>query len=326
MTRSDECARVARAVRASRAIFLAAHEHPDADAVGSLLALRSMLLSLGKTVHAATADPPPDRFAFLEGFDAIATGPPPWPADLAIALDCDGADRLADLEAPLMAAGTVVDIDHHRGIEPFGDIRWVVPDAASTASLVVELGDALGLSPTPEQAEALYLGLIGDTGSFRFTNTSPEALRLGADLVAAGADPAELARRIFSIRPLSAALLEARALASLDMATDGVLIASLTQRDFAETGAAPSATDGLIDSFRDVVGVRAAILLKEDEPGVWQVSLRGNELDVAAVAAGFGGGGHIFAAGFTIEGELDEVRARVLDAVAPALAGGTSDA
>jgi len=326
MTSSDACARVARAVRGAGTIFLAAHENPDADSVGSLLALGAMLLELGKTVHAATPNPPPERFRFLDGFAALTTEPPPGTPDLAIALDCDGAGRLAGLEEAFMAAALTVDIDHHRGVSAFGDIRWVAPDAPATASLVAQLARELELPLTPARAAALYVGLIADTGGFRFTNTSPEALRLGAELVEAGADPSALARCVFTIRPLSAALLEARALASLDMAGDGVLIATLSRDDFVATGASPADTDGLIDSFRDVVGVRTAVLMKESEPGTWQVSLRGNGVDVAGVAARFGGGGHRFAAGFTAEGEREAVERRVLEALAPAPDGGAADA
>jgi len=316
---SSEAARIARAIGGADRIFLAAHEDPDADAVGSLLALRSMLLSLGKRVHAATPDPPPGRFAFLEGHAAIVTTPPAWEADLAIALDCDGIQRLAGLAEPFLAAPITVNIDHHRGIEPFGDIHWIAPGAAATASLVVGLADELGVRITPSRASALYAGLIADTGGFRFTNTSPAALRLGARLIEAGADPAELARRVFTIRPLPAALLEGRALSSLDMVADGVLVASLSRNDFAQTGALPEATDGLIDRFRDVLGVRVAVLLKEAEAGVWEVSLRGNGLDVATVATDFGGGGHTFAAGCTVEGDLDGVKQRVVRALTDSL-------
>lgn len=318
MTSSSGCARIARAVREADRIFLAAHEHPDADAVGSLLALRSMLLELGKQVHVATPTAPPDRFAFLEGFARITTAAPPYTPDLAIALDCDGASRLAGLEAAFRAAGLTVNIDHHRGLAPFGEIRWIVPAAPATAALIAELGRELGLSLTPERATALYVGLIADTGGFRFTNTSPAALALGAELVAAGADPSELSRRVFTIRPLSAALLEGRALVSLEMVAEGVLLGTLALADFAETGAPHSATDGLIDSFRDVEGVRVAVLMKESEPGTWQVSLRGNGVDVATVATRFGGGGHTFAAGFTAEGSGAEVRSRLLAALAGA--------
>ncbi|MFO8081285.1 MAG: bifunctional oligoribonuclease/PAP phosphatase NrnA [Armatimonadota bacterium] len=316
---AEAVAEVAAAISDAESIFIAAHENPDGDAVGSLLALRAILIALGKTVHAATPTAPPDRFAFLDGFEAILTEPPAEPADLGIALDCDGADRLADLKDAILASATVIDVDHHEGDNTFGDIQLVDSGAAATAVLVRKIARELKAGElSPSQASALYVALIADTGCFRFTNTSPEAMRLGAELIAAGADPAELARRVFTIRPMEAVKLEARALSSLTT-TDGVAIASLTHDDFAEVGAQPELTEGIIDGFRDALGVRVAALIKETEPGVWQVSMRGNRVDVAGVARSFGGGGHRFAAGCTIEGERAGVIARLSEALQEAV-------
>ncbi len=320
---SSPAAQVAAAIGRAQSVFIAAHENPDGDAIGSLLGLRSILLSLGKRVHAATPTPPPARFSFLEGFDAISTDPPAEAPDIAIALDCDGADRLAGLKDALLGSETVVDIDHHGGTDLFGDIRLVEATAAATAVLVMDVAHELGIAqPSPPQASALYTALIADTGCFRFTNTSPAAMRLGAELVAAGADPAELSRRVFTIRPMEAVKLEGRALSSLTLLDGGIAIATLAREDFEQTGAAAELTEGIIDDFRDAIGVRAAVLLKESEPGTWQVSLRGNRVDVASVARGFGGGGHTYAAGCTIEGARDEVTARL----AAALQGAVRDA
>lgn len=322
MPASDAAAEVATAITGAQSVFIATHENPDGDAIGSLLALRSMLLSLGRWVHAATPTPPPERFSFLDGFGAIVTEAPGAPVELAIALDCDGASRLGGLEEAVLAAGTVVDIDHHGGPDAFGDIRLIDPGAAATAVLVMDVARALKLTPpTRDEATALYVALIADTGGFRFTNTSPEALRLGADLVAAGADPAELARRVFTIRPMEAVMLEGRALSSLTGVDGGVAIAVLTLEDFAQTGASQELTEGIIDDFRDASGVKVAALLKESEPGTWQVSLRGNGVNVAEVARSFGGGGHRYAAGCTIEGTRGEVMGRLSRALTAAVEG-----
>lgn len=322
MPRTEPAAEVAAAIAEADSIFIAAHENPDGDAVGSLLALRSILLSLDKSVHTATPTSPPNRFAFLDGFDRIVTEAPAEPADLGIALDCDGADRLAHLQEMLLESAVVVDIDHHGGPDAFGDIQLVDPDAAATAVLVVDVARELGVAEfTAEQATALYTALIADTGCFRFTNTSPEAMCLGADLIAAGADPSELARRVFTIRPMEAVLLEARALSSLTTANHGVAIATLTREDFVQTGAQPDLTEGIIDDFRDAIGVRVAALLKESEPNTWQVSMRGNGVDVASVARAFGGGGHMYAAGCTIEGEQADVTGRLAHALEAAVEG-----
>ncbi len=320
MSSSDALAGAAAAIKDARSVFLAVHEKPDGDAVGTLLGLRSVLLSLGKRVHAATPTPAPERFTFLTGYEALTTEPPDEPCDLAMVLDCDGAERLAGLEDAIMAAPTVVDIDHHGGPNDFGDIRLVDSGAAATAVLVVHLLRELGIDDlTTDQASALYAAIIADTGCFRFTNTNPEALRIGAELIAAGADPSEISRHVFTIRPMEAVMLEARALSSLTRIDGGVAIATLTREDFQETGAQPELTEGIIDGYRDAIGVRAAALIKEHDPGTWQVSLRGNQVDVASVARSFGGGGHTYAAGCTIEGSRGEVTASLAEALEAAV-------
>lgn len=320
MHSTDTAGTVAAAIRDADSIFIAAHENPDGDAVGSLLGLRSILLSLGKRVHAATPSPAPARFHFLEDFDALSTDPPAEQPDLAIALDCDGADRLGDLKDAILAAPKVIDIDHHGGVNAFGDIRLVDSAAAATAILVMDVARELGVQqPSAQQASALYTALIADTGCFRFTNTSPAALRLGAELVAAGADPSDLSRRVFTIRPMEAVRLEARALSSLTLIDGTIAIATLAREDFEQIGATAELTEGIIDDFRDAIGVRAAVLLKESTPGTWQVSMRGERVDVASVARKFEGGGHKYAAGCTIKGSRDDVTTRLTSALQEAV-------
>jgi len=319
-SRSSDAAAIARAIEAAHLIHLASHENPDGDAVGSMLGLRLILQGLGKTVHVALPHPVPARYAFLAGADAVRSDLPSQRPDLAIALDCDGPERLAHLREALEAAPLLADVDHHPGQDAFGDLRYVDLSAPATAAQVVAIAGELGALLTPAAATSLYCGLITDTGGFRFANTSPTALRLGAALVEAGADAEDIARRIFTQRPLPAALLEGRALCSLRRALDGgVLIASLGLPDFEASQARPEDTEGIIDSFRHVNGAQVAVLLKESEPGTWQVSLRAREADVRAVAVRFGGGGHELAAGCTIEGNLAQVESRIVEAIAAIL-------
>jgi len=327
MNRIGDAAAVARAIEAAELVYIACHENPDGDAIGSLLGLRLGLLALDRQVFVASPTPPPERFAFLPGFEAIATELPAEPADLAIALDCDGIARLRDLQPAFAAAAVVADIDHHRLESAFGDIQFVTPEHAATATMVLEVLDQAEVALSGELAACLYTGLITDTGGFRFTNTNAHALRAGARLLEAGADPADLARRVFSLRRLGVRLLTARALSALHLAADGrVLISTLSLDDFAATGTGPDDTDGLIDDFRDTHGVEVAVLLKQLEPARWNASLRSQALDVAAVAASFGGGGHRLAAGCEIAGELAEVERELLGALKARLDGAGADA
>jgi len=322
-----EAAAIARAIAAANVIHLASHENPDGDAVGSLLGLRLILLELGKTVHVALPHPVPGRYAFLQGANAVELSLPADAPDLAIALDCDGADRLADLRDAILAAPVVANVDHHQGNHSFGDLRYVDPSAPATAAQVHAIAGELGVAISASEATCLYCGLATDTGGFRFGNTTAAALRVGAELVEAGADPEDIARRVFTQRPLAAALLEGRALCSLRPVLGGrVLVASLSRDDFRSAAAGPDDTEGIIDAFRDVRGVEVAVLLKESEPRTWQVSLRAQDVDVEAVAAQFGGGGHRVAAGCTVNGNLEEVEVGVLAAVEGALREGEAGA
>ncbi|HUS80868.1 MAG TPA: bifunctional oligoribonuclease/PAP phosphatase NrnA [Armatimonadota bacterium] len=321
MTAIGDAGRVARAIEAASIIHLAAHENPDGDAVGALLGLRLALLATGRQVRAATPTPPPRRYRFLPGFETIEGALPSDPADLAIALDCDGITRLGDLQAAFIAARVTADVDHHRPETAFGDVRFVDPDHPATATMVLDVLHELRIPLTPEIAACLYTGLITDTGNFRFANTDPEALRAGAELIEAGADPSDLARRCFSLRPLGVIMLEGRALTSLRGSESGLIVFSiLTLADFAATGTSPDDTDGIIDSFRDAIGIEVAVLIKEVEPGSWNVSLRSHGLDVASIAAQFGGGGHRVAAGCTVAGTAEEVAARLEQMLEHALA------
>lgn len=316
MKSSDEAGNIAAAIASATTIHLASHENPDGDAIGSLLGMRLGLLALGKQVAVATPTPPPARFDFLPGFGAIGDALPASAAELAIALDCDGISRLGKLQAAFEAAAVVADVDHHRIESAFGDLRFVQPHYAATAMMVLDILYRMELTIDSEIATCLYTGLITDTGGFRFTNTDAEALCSGARLLVAGADPADLARRVFSLRRLGVRLLAGRALNSLRPVAGGqVLVASLSQTDFADTGTHPDDTDGLIDEFRDTTGVEVAVLFKEVEPDTWNVSLRSQGADVAEVAASFGGGGHRLASGCLISGERVQVERMVLDAI-----------
>ncbi len=311
---------IAAALQTAGTVHIACHEHPDGDAIGSLLGLRLALLGLGSRVHVASPTPPPARYAYLPGFSEINTAFPSSAPDLAVAVDCDGASRLGSLQAAIEAAALVADIDHHRPESAFGDLVFIDPTYPATATMVLNILRVMDTQPSPEIAACLYTGLMTDTGAFRFTNTSSAAMRDAADLIDAGADPADLVRRAFTTRSFGAARLEGRALVSLTPYHDGqILLADLSLADFQQTGASLEDTDGLIDEFRDIIGTEIAALLKESEPDAWNVSLRSQRIDVAQIAAAFGGGGHALAAGCTLHGDAQTVREQLLTALGTAL-------
>lgn len=300
-------------------VLLACHVRPDADALGSLLALSLGLERLGKRALAVSPDGVPEIFRFLPHWERIRTEAPPpeevatsW--DVAIGLDADGSDRLGPAEAAVLAARTVIDLDHHTGTDRYGHIQVVDPTAAATGELVYALLAELGVPLTPDIACCLLAALLTDTGSFRFTNVTALTLRIAADLVEAGAHPAPIYEAVYGARAFEASRLLGRLLSSLDRTEDGRIVwGCLSAADFRETGARPDQTEGFAEQLRMVRGAEVAIFFREERSGEVRVSLRSrSRVNVALIAEAFDGGGHPAAAGCTLPGPMAEAVRRVV--------------
>jgi len=305
----DTAEQVLKEIRRGERFAVVTHENLDGDALGSVVAMHAILRSLGKDAVVVIAPeefplPPEYRFIALEG---LLTGvPEDIEARTAIFLDCGNLDR--NPLAPLRDAEHLLNIDHHHDNTRFGTINHVVEDASCTAEIVWELMRRLGMALTPTIAEALYVGLVTDTGRFSYENTTPRAHRMAAELIEAGVDVAALYRRIYEDTPFEKLELLGRALSSARRFDDGSLtVAVLGADDFAATGADDSYAEGIVDHLRALRGTRVAALIREVRtgcrPGEWKVSLRASddEVDVSAIAREFGGGGHRRAAGFSSE-------------------------
>jgi phosphoesterase RecJ-like protein len=200
----------------------------------------------------------------------------------------------------------ILNIDHHHDNTRFGTVNHVCPVASCTAEIIWRLAKELGAEITPPIADALYTGLVTDTGRFMYENTTPEAHRMAAELIEAGVQPHEVYRRLYEDLPLRRLHLLQRALASVDRYDGGAItIAHLTKRDYEETGALETDSEGVVDHMRAVEGTAVAVLVREllspDREGMRKVSLRATDarVDVSRVAREFGGGGHPQAAGFS---------------------------
>lgn len=293
-------------------IALACHVNPDGDALGSMLGLAIALEALGKNVTRLCQDPVPPNYQFMPTAHLVAKAPTTnWRADVGVGLDCDAEHRLGSIAPFILKAPKVIDIDHHTGSGPFGDIRVLESQASSASQVVYDLLPFLGAPVSTEIATCLLAGMIFDTGAFRYSNTSPSTFAAAAALVAAGADPDVIHQRMFDDRPFSNVKLLGRALSNA--LTDGdVAWSALTRKDFRETGAEETETEGVVNNLMAIRGVRAAALFRETGHGV-KVSLRSrNGIDVAAVARHFGGGGHVKAAGCTVEKPMAVAMAEVL--------------
>ncbi len=313
-TTTSELQAVVDAIRAHERFLLTTHENPDGDALGSLLATKLAFDQLGKdavmTLHGDA--PLPGEYGFMH----LAELRRRWPDDVServlIALDCANESRIADPEV-LGRVPLSIDLDHHHDNSRFGDVNLVVSDASSTGEVLRDLFRELGVALTPEIAEPLYIALVTDTGRFQYTNTTPKALRLAAELVEAGADVHRVFQGVYESVQFAKLKLLARALERAQVYEGGRIVVSyLLRTDFHEVGAAEPYSEGIIDYLRAVEGADMAVLIREPprEGGpTRRVSLRASvdELDVSAIARKSGGGGHRQAAGFSSEASIDEI-------------------
>ena len=313
MTRAiaaDSRTEVMQEIREAERFILVTHENPDGDALGSLVATHEILARLGKDslmFMSPEEFPLPYEYRFFL-LDGLISVPPDDVAErTAIFLDCGNIDRNpADL---LKRDGThILNIDHHHDNTRFGTINHVVPEASCTAEIVWDLMRGLGVEASPTIAEALYVGLVTDTGRFMYENTGTRAHLMAAELIAAGVDVHEMYRRLYEGIPYGKLELLARALANVERYDDGRLtITRLTASDYAQTGAEENYSEGVVDHLRSVEGTAVAALVRDllgaERAGRRKVSLRATDerIDVSAIARTQGGGGHRQAAGFGTE-------------------------
>ena len=317
-TTTDPAA-AAEAIRAHDRFLVTTHENPDGDALGSLLAAKLALDLFGKdtAIYLAGETPLPREYAFMD-LSALTRTPPQDAGErVLIALDCAKEDRLGAGEAVLAVAPLVVNIDHHHDNTAFGDVNVIVPKASSTGEILRDVLAELGIPLTPPVAEALYIALVTDTGRFQYTNTTPRALRLAAELVEAGASVHRVFQGVYESVEFAKLKLLARALERAQVYEGGrVVVSYLVRTDFHEVGAAEPYSEGIIDYLRAVEGAHMAVLIREPPSSIGpqcRVSLRSSadELDVSAIARKAGGGGHRQAAGFSSELSIDAITAFV---------------
>ena len=310
-----DLAAVVEALRAHDRFLVTTHENPDGDALGSLLAMTLALRRLDKDayMYLAGGAPLPGEYSFMPLEELSRSVPDDAGERVLVAVDCANESRLGPDPEILQTAPFTIDIDHHHDNTRFGDVNLIVADASSTAEVLRDILRELDVSLTPEIAEALYIALVTDTGRFQYTNTTPKALRLAAELVEAGADIHRVFQGVYENVQFAKLKLLARALDRAAVYEGGaVVISFLLRNDFSEVGAAEPYSEGIIDYLRAVEGAILSVLIREppraDGP-THRISLRSSsdELDVSAIARRRGGGGHRQAAGFSTEETVEEI-------------------
>ena len=313
---TNELAAVADAIRSNDRFLIVTHENPDGDALGSILAMKLALDALGKDgvmyLTGEMALPPEYEFMALDGLRR--TLPDDAAERVIVALDCATASRTGMDAALIEGTPLSIDIDHHHDNTRFGRINLIVPEASSTGEILRDLLSELDVELTLEIAEALYIALDTDTGRFQYTNTTPRAHDLAAELLGLGVLPQRIFSLIYESVEFSQQKLKGRALDRAELLEDGRLIVShLLRDDFLELGVGEEYAEGIIDELRAVKGVELAATIREPpEPAGAdrRISMRSatDALDVSAIARRRGGGGHPRAAGFSSSESIDEIK------------------
>ena len=301
-------------------VVIATHVNPDGDALGSSLGASLGLRKLGKRTYPSWGTSPlsvPPNYGFLPNVDEFVQPADVPDSDVWLVVDCGAADRLGELEARVSGAQHVINVDHHSGNTEFGDLNLVVTTASSTAELVTHLLIDCDVEIDRDIATCLYTGVVTDTGRFQYSNTTPDVLRLAADLLAFDVPAAAIALEVFESSPFGYLKLLGRVLerAVLDE-SQSFVYSWLTLEDLAVTKVAPDETEKVIDVIRSTRSAEVAALIKEQPDGTFRVSLRSKgPTSVGEIARANGGGGHELAAGFTAA-SVDGATSAILSALA----------
>ncbi|HDR15621.1 MAG TPA: hypothetical protein ENN79_09120 [Desulfobacteraceae bacterium] len=311
--------KIAECVKRGKLFVLVTHSDPDADGLCSMLALGRALEAGRKDVEMIAGEALCGPLADVNGAEKVMTRPGIGPHDAVVALDCSDFSRMCP---QLKIAGSpLINIDHHRSNGFYGDLNYVDPEASSTAELVWRLIRTVSLPLDKEIAGCLFAGVQSDTGSFIFHNTTSECLSFAAEMVKLGARPWESWRLLHASYGIERLDLLRYALETLELHGSGkIAFLNVTREMLERSGAAQHDCEQLIEFPRNISGVEIAVMMRQAGPRSFRFSLRSNgKVNVAAVAGGFGGGGHKGAAGFEMEGEPGILKSMVMHAAVESL-------
>jgi len=318
---SDIIRKIIKVLEENQSFVIFNHMNPDGDAVGSQLALNKILRGMGKTTYLFSSQDIFEEYMFLPDTELIETQYPTGRQfDVAIMVDCAKLNRIASgIEIATSEFKEVINIDHHISNTFFGTLNWVKPESSSAGELVCELVKEMGLPIDADLATCLYTALFTDTGGFRHSNTGERTLRYASELVAAGARPQVVARKVYGSLSERRFKLLSKSLGTLRTIEAGkVAYMWVTTDHYNETGSTMTDADEFVEYPRSLRNVEIACLFKEtaaDETTRVNLRANGPKYNVNRIASAFGGGGHAEAAAFNITGSREEIERRVLEAV-----------
>jgi phosphoesterase RecJ-like protein len=295
--------------------LITSHESPDPDAVGSSLALANYLAARGKEVTVYLCDPVPDNCAFLPMASQVVSALPDRDFDVCFVLDVGEFRRAGQAITSCKRIARLVNVDHHLGCDLFGVHNLIDSKASATAALIYRIIKAAGDEVDYPTALCIYTAILSDTGSFHYSNSDPEAFAIAGEMIAKGVNAWDINENLYESEPPQRIALLALALSDLTVSPSGEYASvTVTQDMYRLTGSTAEDTDRFINYPRSIRGVQVALFFRELSEGVFKVGFRSKgKVDVSAVSAHFGGGGHHNAAGCTVKGTLAEVKALVFD-------------
>lgn len=283
--------------------LIVSHKYPDGDSIGSQIALALGLLKIGKKAYIYNEDPPTDRYSRFKRINLIHTGKKDFDEEVIFALDSAELNRIGFIKDEIDFTKPIINIDHHISNEKFGDINIVKPYYSSTAEIIYELLNRL-TELDKEIATYLYIGILTDTGSFRYPNTTSHSLRVASKLVNYGVVASQVSEFIWFTDPPARIKLLGAVLQNITL-HDKFSIMYVTKNMLKNHGAKEEDTNEFVDYGLTIKNVKATAMIKEREGGIFKVSLRSrNDVSVQELASEYGGGGHKTAAGFTYKGDL----------------------
>lgn len=302
-------------IKNANCIAIFNHENPDGDALGSAYALKLILMAMGKKaeVFLREGDDNVREYKLIKGTES--SGLEIEDCDLKIAVDCADVKRLGDLKEQF--CGNTAAIDHHMTHSEFAGATYVDADAPATGEIIYDFAVALGVELTPDIANNLYMAITCDTGSFKYSSTTPKTHMVAAKLLECGVDVGGLSKQIFDTKSMGYFRAYRRGLDNLEIFEEGkIAVLAITEKDFTELGVDEKIIDGIVELPRAVEGALVGVYVRERMMGEFKVSLRSNsDVDVAKVAVAFGGGGHKKASGFLMKMPLDEVKSAIVSEI-----------
>ena len=307
-------------IKSSKNILLTSHVNPDGDTLGSMCGLYSLIeLNFKKHCDMLVVSKISGMYKHIPNIKLVKQLneiDKSREYDLVINLDVASLDRICDAKILFEKAKTTVNIDHHETNIGYANLNYIEPQASSTAEVIFGISKALNWKMNLDVANSLYVGILTDTGSFRFDNTTAKTLRYASDMLKMGVKPSEHYRNVYESIPKNMVMFQTYCVNKAKfLNNDKIVYTTVYKKDMEKFSAEEDYTEGLTEKLRAIISTEIAFVAKEMNNGWTKISMRSKSQDVASICKKFDGGGHKLAAGCTIKSSIDESIQKILDTI-----------